>query len=154
MSHWRLFSWVNSARLKPFMDSYHAPYKAKHRYWPGLLLVFRFVLLLVSAFEFNPQRDSSTNLLAILVATGVLVVWACPAWLNGGVYRSWCFDALEGPFVLNLIFLVRATFFCETHRRRSACSWLHLSLNCICYIHWDPCLLAGKCDWHWPIHEK
>ena len=66
------------------MDSYHAPYKAKHRYWPGLLLVFRFVLLLVFAFEFNPQRDSGINLLAILVATGVLVVWA---WLNGGVYR-------------------------------------------------------------------
>ena len=43
ISHLRLFSWVNSARLKPFMDSYHAPYKAKH----GLLLVLRFVLLLV-----------------------------------------------------------------------------------------------------------
>ena len=27
----RLFSWVNSARLKAFMDLYHAPYKAKHR---------------------------------------------------------------------------------------------------------------------------
>ena len=40
MSHLKLFSWVNSARLKPFMDSYHVPYKAKHCYWPGLLLVF------------------------------------------------------------------------------------------------------------------
>ena len=29
ISHLRLFSWVNSARLKPFMDAYHAPYKAK-----------------------------------------------------------------------------------------------------------------------------
>ena len=28
MSHLRFLSWVNSARLKPFMDSYHAPYKA------------------------------------------------------------------------------------------------------------------------------
>ena len=90
------------------MDSYHAPYKAKHRYWPGLLLVFRFLLLLVFAFEFNPQQDSGINLLAILVATGVLVVWA---WLNGGVYRSWCLDALEGSFVLNLIILVGATFY-------------------------------------------
>ena len=32
ISHLRLFSWVKSARLNPFMDSYHAPYKAKHRY--------------------------------------------------------------------------------------------------------------------------
>ena len=30
ISDLRLFSWVNSARLKASMDSYHAPYKAKH----------------------------------------------------------------------------------------------------------------------------
>ena len=60
ISHLRLFSWVNSARLKPFMDAYHAPYKAKHRYWPGLLLVLRFVLLLVFAFNCF-QEDQSIN---------------------------------------------------------------------------------------------
>ena len=54
ISHLRLFSWIN--RLKPFMDSYHAPYKAKHRYWPRLLLVLRIILLLAFAIEFNPQQ--------------------------------------------------------------------------------------------------
>ena len=53
LSHLKLFSWVSSARLKPFIDSYHAPYKAKHRYWPGLLLVLRCVLL--TAFALNRQ---------------------------------------------------------------------------------------------------
>ena len=104
ISHLRLFSWINSARLKPFMDSYHAPYKAKHRYWPGLLLVLRFVLFLV--FALNPQQDPSISLLSILVGTGMLMVWA---WVSGGIYRNWCLDALEGSFVLNLIFLVGAT---------------------------------------------
>ena len=103
ISHLRFFSWVN--RLKPFMDSYHAPYKAKHRYWPGLLLVLRFVLLLV--FALNPQQDPSINLLSILVGTGMLIVWA---WISGGVYRNWCLDALEGSFALNLIILVGATY--------------------------------------------
>ena len=106
LSHLRLFSWVNSARLKPFIDSYHAPYKAKHRYWPGLLLMLRFVLLLV--FAFNLDEDHSVNLLAILVANGFLL--AC-AWLSGGVYRNWCLDALECSFALNLITLVGATFY-------------------------------------------
>ena len=106
ISHLRLFSWVNSARLKPFMDAYHAPYKAKHRYWPGLLLVLRFLLYLVFALNF--QEDHSINLLAILVANGFLV--AC-AWLSGGVYRNWCLDALECSFALNLITLVGATFY-------------------------------------------
>ena len=59
VSHLSLFSWVN--RLKPFMDPYHAPYKAKHRSWPGLLLMLRFTLLL--AFAFNFQEDQSINLL-------------------------------------------------------------------------------------------
>ena len=107
ISHLRLFSWVN--RLKPFMDSYHAPYKAKYRYWPGLLLVLRFVLLLVFAFQFNPQQDRvSINLLAILVGAGILVVWAG---VSGGVYRNWRLGALEGSFALNLIILVGATFY-------------------------------------------
>ena len=104
ISHLRLFSWVN--RVKPFMDSYHAPYKPKHRYWPGLLLVLRFILLLV--FAFNPKHDPSVNLLAILVGTGILQLWA---WVSGGVYRNWCLDALEGSFALNLIILAAATFF-------------------------------------------
>ena len=105
ISHLRLFSWVNSARLKAFMDSYHAPYKAKHRYWPGLLLVLRFVLLLV--FALNLQQDPNINLLTILAGTGILTVWA---WVSGGVYKNWCLDALEGSFALNLIMLVGATY--------------------------------------------
>ena len=105
ISHLRLFSWVNSARLKPFLDSYHAPYKAKHRYWPGLLLMFRFLLLLVVAL--NPQQDPSINLLAIVATTASLVAWA---WVSGGVYRNWSLDALECSFALNLIILVGATY--------------------------------------------
>ena len=78
---------VSNARLKSFMDSYHAPYKAKHRYWPGLLLMLRLILLLVCGFQSNFQQDrASINLSTILMATGVLVVWA---WASGGVYRNW-----------------------------------------------------------------
>ena len=106
ISHLRLFSWVNSARLKPFMDAYHAPYKAKHRYWPGLLLVLRFVLLLV--FALNPQQDPNINLLAILVGAGILQLWA---WVSGGVYKNWCLDALEGSFTLNLTILGATTYY-------------------------------------------
>ena len=106
ISHLKVFSWVNSARLKSFMDSYHAPYKAKHRYWPGVLLVLRFVLLLV--FAYSPKQYPSINLLAILVGAGILQLWA---WVSGGVYKNWCLDALEGSFVLNLIILVGTSMY-------------------------------------------
>ena len=105
ISHLRLFSWVNSARLKSLMDAYHAPYKAKHCYWSGLLLVLRFVLFVV--FAFNCQQDPSINLLAILVRTGILQLWA---WASGGVYKNLCLDALEASFMLNLIILSVATY--------------------------------------------
>ena len=106
ISHLRIFAWVNNTRLKLFMDSYHAPYKARHRYWPGLLLVVRFILLLV--FALNPQQDPSINLLAILVGTGTLQLWALT---SGGVYKSNYLNALEGSFALNLIILAGSTMY-------------------------------------------
>ena len=115
ISHLRLFSWVNSARLKPFMDAYHAPYKAKHRYWPGLLLVLRFVLTLVFAFI-----DPSINLLAIVVGAGILQLWA---WVSGGVYKNWCLDALEGSFALNLIILGAATYYVDQINGNKLAVW-------------------------------
>ena len=70
--------------------------------------MLRFALLLVSAFEFNPQKDTGITLLAIVVGTGMIIVWA---WVSGGVHRNWCLDALEGSFALNLIILAASTMF-------------------------------------------
>ena len=103
ISHLRLFSWVN--KLKPFFDAYHAPYKAKQRYWPGLLLVLRFTLLLVFAFNF--QEDPNTNLLAILIEVGNLFLWL---WVSGGVHTNKYANILEGLFLLNLIILTTVTY--------------------------------------------
>ena len=128
ISHLRLFSWVN--KLKPFMDSYHAPYKPKHRYWPGLLLVLRFVLLLV--FALNPQQDPSINLLTILVAAGILQLWA---WISGGVYTKWYLDALEGSFALNLIILAGATLYNGNHSGEDQAAWyISVSIAFVTFI--------------------
>ena len=118
ISDLRLFSWVNNTRLKSFMDAYHAPYKPKHRYWPGLLLLLRCVLLFV--FAFNPQPDFYINPLAILIGTGILTVWA---WVSGGVYRSWCLDALEGSFTLNLIILSGAIYYVHLTKGNLCAVW-------------------------------
>ena len=136
ISHLRLFSWVNNARLKPFMDSYHAPYKAKQRYWPGLLLVLRFVLFLVFAIQFNPQQArASINQLAILVGTGTLNLWA---WISGGVYRNWYLDALEGSFTLNLIILAVFTLYsyhvCHSEEDQLALGYTSVSIAFATFI--------------------
>ena len=130
ISHLRLFSWIN--RLKPFMDSYHAPYKAKHRYWPGLLLVLRIILLLAFVIEFNPQQNrTSINLLSILVVAGFLQLWA---WISGGVYRNWCLDALEGSFILNLTILASATYYVNRSEDQLAAGRTSVSIALVTFI--------------------
>ena len=128
------------------MDSYHAPYKAKHRYWPGLLLVLRFVVLLV--FAFSTQEELSINLLAILVGTGILVVWA---WVSGGVYRNWCLRWPGRLFCSEHDHLSCCHLPCQTFGLKSACSWVHFCLHSIYNVHCNSCDSAGKCDWHHSI---
>ena len=60
----RILAWVR--RLKPLFDAYTGPYKDKHRYRPGLLVV-RVVLFLV--FSVNVFGDPAVSLLTIIVTT-------------------------------------------------------------------------------------
>ena len=105
-SHLHLLSWVKSPNLKAILDAYHAPYKPKHRYWTGLLLLVRCALFLV--FAFNISGNDSVNLFVICSATfGIIVGFA----LSGMVYKSWCLNALELSFILNLGILAVTTIY-------------------------------------------
>ena len=87
------------------LDSYHAPYKLKHRYWTGLLLLLRCALFLI--FAFNVTGDDSINLLAISsTALGTSTAFG----LIGMVYKCWYLNALELSFILNLGILAAATY--------------------------------------------
>ena len=111
-SHLRILSWMNNQNLKTILDTYHHPYNKDYRYWPGLLLVIRFVLLLV--FASNALRDNSGNLLAITAASFGILVWP---WTIGslyknqyfGVYKNKYFGVLEASYILNLGILAAAT---------------------------------------------
>ena len=105
ISHLSILSWVKSPKLKAILDTYHAPYKPNYRFWTGLLLLVRWTLFLV--FAFNVSRDNSVNLLVTSSATsGIFVGFA----LLGSVYKSWYLNALELSFILNLGLLAVATY--------------------------------------------
>ena len=108
-SMFKIFSWVNSSRIKPFLDAYHGPYTNKHRYWTGVMLLFRFILFLISAFPFNRLGDPSVNLLAIASATTALLTFL--AMLGTRVYKNWCLSLIEISFLLNLTILAMATLY-------------------------------------------
>ena len=103
-SHLCFLSWVRNPKVKAILDSYHASYKLKHRYWTGLLLLLRCALYLV--FAFNVTGDVSINLLVIsATALGTSVIFG----LVGMVYKSWYLNALELSLILNLGILAAAT---------------------------------------------
>ena len=104
-SHLCLVSWIRNPKLKAILDTYHAPYKPKHRYWTGLLLLVRCALFLV--FAFNISGNNSVNLLVVSSATFGIFIWFA---LSGMVYKSWWLNTLELSFILNLGILAVATY--------------------------------------------
>ena len=94
-SHYKVLFWV--VKLHPLFDAYTGPYKTKHRYWTGLLLLVRAFLFLI--FSVNVLGDPMVNLLAISLTVLVLCGYNS---IIGGVYKNWLLNLIEVAFILNL----------------------------------------------------
>ena len=103
-SHSRVLFWVR--RMKPLFDSYIGTYKDKHRYWTGVLLVARAVLILVYAL--TSLGDPAVNLLSTITVILSLTVVNLAI---GGAYKQWILTLLEQSFLLNLCILSAATLY-------------------------------------------
>ena len=89
----RLFQWVN--KLKPVFDCYTGPYKDNYRFWTGMLLVVRTLLIIF--FTINILGSVETSLLIILIVAFVLAVAN-----SNGIYKKWLYNYLESFFYLQL----------------------------------------------------
>ena len=99
----KCFKWISDYRVSTFLDVYHGPFKNKHRYWSGLILVTRCFLFLV--FAFNVNGETSVNILAITVCLiGLLAIFFLFT-----VYKAWYLNVLEASFIINLLLLVIGT---------------------------------------------
>ena len=88
--------------LKPFLDAYYGPFKDKHHYWVGVLLVVRGVLFVFFASFFAVENN--VNILLTIVSSFSLA--ALPA----SVYKNVCLTTLENSFFLNLGVLAAGTY--------------------------------------------
>ena len=102
----KVFSWISKPQIRSILDAYYAPYKEEYRYWPGMLLALRFVMLLI--YVSTSLTNVNANLLTIAVATLGLELWA---WIGKQVYRHKYLDILEGSFIFNLGLLAAITFY-------------------------------------------
>ena len=103
-SHYKPFLWVN--KFKPLFDAHTGPYKDKHRYWTGLLLLVRIGLFIV--FSTNTSGDPAINLLAIIIVVMCLFAYLA---IFGGIYKNWVLNILEYSSLLNLAILSAAILY-------------------------------------------
>ena len=96
VSKHKVFSWVN--RLKPIFDVYTSPYTSQGRFWTGLLLLFRCVLLMITAVNVNGNPNTVLGVISITVVLLLLIAGL----LSAGLYRRRCLNALEYSSLVNL----------------------------------------------------
>ena len=95
--------WIT--KMKPFFDAYFGPFKDKHGYWFGIMLLFRVKLFLVHAIT---QTNPNIGLLVTAVV-GVLVLLSST--VTGKVYKKQFLSILENTFILNLTLLSLTTMY-------------------------------------------
>ena len=121
ISNYRVRKWM--VRFKPFFDAYFGPFRGEHRYWVGVLLAARAVLLVV--FGLNSTNEPSVNLLAIIIVAVLLLIHLpydthamvhpngtgkCRFW-GGSYYRKRFLSLLESSFIFNLAMLAVGSFY-------------------------------------------
>ena len=94
----RVLKWTKNPKLKSFMEAYSAPYSDKHRYWTGLLLIIRVVLILISIT--TEGRSPTIPLASIIFLLGVLFVLKMT--YAKKLYKDWPVDVLETAMIFNL----------------------------------------------------
>ena len=87
-------------KLLPLLDAYQAPYKDKFRFWTGVILVVRSILLV--GYGLNILGDPDIN---HLLTVCVLAILLCCTSITGIVYKNTALNILEISFILNLLIL-------------------------------------------------
>ncbi len=132
--------WTKNTYYIGFMDTYHAPFTPKHRYWAGLLL---FAHNIVAAMA----PDTSLPVLSAgCIAVGLIS-------LNNRVYKKQLNEYLEKMFLLNVSILsIGTSYVVETHQQQETLTIISLSkafilfVTIICY-HFHHFILKKTKTW-------
>ena len=103
----RLFGWTRNHKLYSFINTYHTPHTAKHRFWPGLLLLIRVAVYLIAAF--SASSDQPITLLSTVVIMCCLLFYKAHSGIR--VYRNWLLNAMESFVYFNITVFAVFTMF-------------------------------------------
>ena len=133
-------------KLLPLLDAYQAPYKDKFRFWTGLMLVVRSVLLV--GFGLNILGDSDINHLLTVTVLSILLGYTG---ITGIAYKNTTLNILETSFLINLLLLSGWTIY-NRHTSNEDSSDGQSALVCtstgvafttfICILFYHTCVLT------------
>ena len=92
--------WLRSITFISIMDAYHAPFNKKHRYWTGLLLLIRCILLIIFTSNYKENALVFNTFAVAIVTIGLLVF---KVFIKDRIYRNHLADNLENIILLNLV---------------------------------------------------
>ena len=129
-SNLKVMIWTKNTRYIGFMDTYHAPFTPKHRYWVGLLLFALIINNLVASMA----RDIYFPVLSSGVLSVGLTVWKL---LNNRLYKNKFCDSLETFYLLNIASLAFGTFYVKKSQSALANTSIAISftlfVTTLCY---------------------
>ena len=102
------FRFVSSLynRLKPLFDAYTGPYKDRHRYWTGMLLLVRVVLIVLFSSIANTNTLAGPQLNLLLLSLSSFALFGLTAALKP--YKNKLLNGLE-IFYLTILFIISSS---------------------------------------------
>ena len=127
-----LFKWVN--KLSPFYDAHFAPFKAKHRYWFGLMLLTRGILLML--FASTVTIHQSVYLLIILIFGITLLLYMAIM----HPFKSTIVLIIQSSSLANLVLLSGFLLYAQTRNKNKQILQIIAAVNfywsCVRSILW------------------
>ena len=130
-----------------FIEAYQAPYCAKHRYWTGLLLLVRVLLILIAITI--EDGDSIAPLVSIIFILGILFLLRFTYIKK--MYKKWPVDLIEVILLFNLFVLAIFTWYAlDDVKTRQILAYLStiftlVLLLCVIAYHIYVYILVGVC---------
>ncbi len=122
---------LNRLRITPFIQAYQAPYKPGSRYWVGLCLFLRCIILVTIGTSGNENNGLlATSLVCILIVSIIGI--------SGGIYTKRWHDALEISYILNLGLFTVTTYHLklayQPNEREHVIAYISITVALITFI--------------------
>ena len=127
LPNWKFVGWIRNPKMSSFIETYHAPYTARYRYWTGLLLFIRVVVYLTTAL--NTSGDFQVPLLITAVSVGGLLLL-----ISVNIYKKKPVSVLEMVNLSNILVFTLITWYTVSANNsifQRAAAHISISITCI-----------------------